>query len=337
MQLISGERNRLGRRGTDNSEAYREYLQGRFHLGKRTGDEIVRAIDNFSRAIEQDPSFALAYAGLAECYTLVGNAGYGSLPREQAIAHARAFAGKAIALDESLAEAHVSLGYVKFRIDWDWAAAEAEFKRSLQLNPGLAKAHESYALFLAIQGRLDEAMAEMKRAQQLDPLSPTVSNGVGRILHFQRKFDAAVLQFKKTLELEPGFADAYFSMGLSYQVMGRYDEAITVLKTAIHLSGNRLVMISMLGMTQGFAGRKQEAQKTFDDLLERSQKTPVSPYYFAIVSVGLGEIDRAFQYFDQAYAERDGILIYLGVDPINDAIRPDPRFSALLKKMGLLP
>jgi adenylate cyclase len=335
IQLLTGEKNLIEKRGTDNSEAYRQYLLGRSHLNKRTGDEVVRAIESFSRSVAQDSSFALAFAGLAECYTLAGNAGYGTLPREQAIANARTFASKALSLDESLAEAHASLAYVKFRIDWDWTAAETEFKRALQLKPGYARAHEWYALYLAIRRRFDESMAEMNRAQQLDPLSASVSTGIGRILHFERKFDEAVLQFKKTLDIDPQYAEAYFGMGMSYVLLRRYDDAITALNRALQLSGNRLVMVSMLALAQGLAGRKDEAQKIFDDMQAISKTTHVSPYYFGTASIGLGDVDRTFRYLDKAYEERDGILIYLGVDPIAETIWPDPRFAALMKKMGL--
>jgi len=332
IRLLSGERSLLDRRGTDNSDAYRLYLLGRSHLNKRTGDEVLKAIENFTGAINVAPGFALAHAGLAEAYTLAGNAGYGDLPRSQAIEHARASARQAIALDETLAEAHAALGYVKFRIDWDWAVAEAEFKRALELKPGYARAHEWYALFLAIKGRFGEAMPEMRRAQQLDPLSASVSNGIGRILHFERQFDAALLQFKKTLELEPDYAEAYFSMAMSYQLLRRYDEGIAALQKALALSP-RPVMEAMLGLAQGLAGRKSEAQKIYDDM--RSRQPPVSPYYLGILSLGLGDSDRAMQYFERAYEERDGILIYLAVDPVAEAIWPDPRYVALAEKMGL--
>ncbi len=337
VQLLSGERNLLERRGTDNNDAYRQYLLGRSHLSRRTGEEVVKAIECFTLAAEQDPSFALAYAGLAESYTLAGNAGYGTLPRDQAIDQARTSARKAVLLNESLAEAHAALGYVKFRIDWDWAGAETEFKRALELKPGYAGAHERYALYLSIQHRFDEALAEMQRAQQLDPLSASVSTGVGRMLHFERKFDEAILQFKKTLAIDPQYAEAYFGMGMSYLAQHKYDEAIAALKTAIALSGNRPVMVAMLGLTQGLAGHGNEARKIYEDMLQMSRTTPVSPYNLGLISVGLRDLTQAFHYFDQAYEERDGILIYLPIDPVAETIWPDPRFAALMKKMGLKP
>jgi len=335
VQLLSGERESLEKKGTESSEAYRQYLLGRFHLNKRTGDEVIRAIEYFDRAARTDSAFALAYAGLAECYTLAGNAGYGSLPRDQAITAAKYNAGKALALDESQAEAHASLAYVKFRIDWDWTGAEAEFKRALELKPGYARAHEWYALFLSILGRFDESMKEMLRAQELDPLSASVSTGIGRIDHFQFKLDEAAAQFKKTLELDPEYAEAYFGLGMTYMVAHRYDDAIAATQKAIQLSGNRLVMISMLGYVEGLAGHKEKTRQIIRDLQKQSLRSHVSPYYFGILQMGLGDMTTAFRYFEQAYEERDGILIFLATDPIAQSCWGDARFRELAEKMRL--
>jgi adenylate cyclase len=337
VQLLSGERSLLDRRGTDNNDAYRQYLLGRSHLSRRTGDEVGKAIEYFSRAVEQDPSFALAYAGLAEGYTLAGNAGYGTLPRDQAIARARDTASKAVQLDDSLAEAHAALGYVRFRIDWDWAGAETEFKRALALKPGSAAAHERYGLYLAIRHRFAEAQTEMQRALQLDPLSASVGTGLGRVFHFERRFDEANVAFKKTLAIDPQYAEAYFGMGMSYQGLHKYDEAIGALKTAIALSGNRPVMVALLGMNEGLAGHRDEARRIYEDMVQQSRTAPVSSYAFGLISIGLGDVDRAFAYFEQALAERDGILIYLAVDPVAETVWSDPRYAALVRKMGLQP
>ncbi len=335
IQLLSGERESLEKKGTENSDAYRMYLLGRFHLSKRTGDEVIRAIEYFAQAVQKDQSFALAYAGLAECYTLAGSAGYGSLPRAEAITNAKKFAAQSLALDESQAEAHASLAYVKFRIDWDWTGAEKEFQRALQLKPGYARAHEWYALYLSILGRFDDAMKEMMRAQDLDPLSASVSTGIGRIYHFEYKTEQAVAQFHKTLELDPEYAEAYFGLGMTYTVTGRYDEAASVLKKAIQLSGNRLVMLSVLGYAEGLAGHKEETRRIIQHLRDLSGKSHISPYYFGLLELGLGRMDAAYQYFEQAYEERDGILIFMTADPIADQSWNDPRFAELVKKMGL--
>ncbi len=335
VRLLSGEKNLIERRGTANSDAYRQYLLGQTHLNRRTGDEVMAAIGCFTRSIELDPGFALAYAGLAEGYTLAGSAGYGTLPRARCNELAREFAAKAVALDESLAEAHVALGYVRFRIDWDWAAADAEFRRALELKPGYARAHEWYALYLAIQRRFPAALAEMRRAQQLDPLSSSVSNGLGRILHFDHRFEEALTQYQQTLALDPRYAEAHFSRGMTLHALKREDEAIAALQTALELSGNRPIMRAMLGLIEGLAGRKDRAQAIYDEMLALSRTSPVSPYYLGLVSLGLGDIDRTFAHFDQALEEREGIMIYLAIEPATDSLARDPRYATLLQKMNL--
>ena len=334
VRLVAGERSLIERRGTTNTDAYFQFLLGRSHLNKRTPGEVEKAIESFTLAVEKDPEFALAYTGLAEGYTLAST-GYGTLPRAQANARARMCAEKAVALDESLAEAHTALGYVKFRIDWDWATAEAEFKRALELKPGYSKTHEQYALFLAIRLRFDEAMIEMQLAQQLDPLNPAVSTGVGRILHFERKFDQALVQFRKTLELDPQYAEAYFGMGMSYIGLRRFDDAIGALNTAISLSGRRPVMLAVLGMAQGLAGNRAEAEKIRNEILATSKQPPEAQYCLGAISMGLRDYDQAFEHFERAFEEKDGILIYVGVDPIMESIWTDRRFVALVNKMGL--
>ncbi len=335
VQFLSGERDLLARRAVGNSEAFRQYLLGRSHLNQRTGDEVLKAIECFSVSIGLDDKFALAYAGLAEAYTLAGSGGYGPLARAESNECARTAARRAVALDDSLAEAHAALAYVKFRIDWDWPGAEAEFKQALALKPGYARAHETYGLFLAIRRRFAEATAEMQQARQLDPLSAGVNNGLGRILHFERKYDEALLQFQKTLELEPGYAEAYFSIGMTQLAQRRYDDAVATLQTAIKKSGRRPVIIAMLGLTLGQAGRKDEARQIYAEMVEMAKTTPVSPYYLAIIVFGLGETDRAFELLQQAYAERDGILIYVPIDPVTEQFASDPRFTSIAQKMDL--
>jgi adenylate cyclase len=333
VRLLAGEKSQLERRGAGDPEATRAYLLGRSELNQRTGPAVINAIGHFTQAVALDPSFALADAALAEAYTLAGNAGYGNLPRDEAIRHARDFATRALAKDDSLAEAHAAHAYVLFRIDWDWAGAEAGFRRALALKPGYARAHEQLGLLLAILRRFPEAMTEFQRARDLDPLSLTVRNGVGRALHFQRRYDEAIAQFQQALALDPKFPESHFNLGLTYLAMGRYDEAIATLETALQLSNNRTVIAAMLGVAQGFAGRKVEAQRIYDEMLAKSE----SPYYLAILSAGLGQNDRAFRYFDAAVAQRDGVMIYMAAEPVFAALAADPRFGVFLRKMGLSP
>jgi len=337
VRLHTGEKDLIERRGTENSEAYRQFLLGRTHLNRRTGDEVMKAIGYFTRSTELDPAFALAYAGLAEGYTLAGSAGYGSLPRARCNELAREAATKAVTLDDSLAEAHAAMGYVRFRIDWDWVGAEKAFQRALVLKPGYARAHEWYALYLSVRHRFAASLAEMQRAQQLDPLSASVSNGVGRILHFDRRFDEALLHFRRTLELDPDYAEAYFSQSMTYLAMHRHDDAIAALKIALRLSGNRPVMMAMLGMMEGFAGHLDQARKIYAEMQSQARTGEVSPYYFGLICVGLGEKDQAFAYFEQALAEHEGIMIYLGIEPVTESLQHDPRYASLLTRMNLQP
>lgn len=335
VELLSGERELLTKKGTENNVAHDLYLQGLSHLNNRTGDEIVRAIELFTESVKQDSAFALAFAGLAECYTLAGNAGYGSLPREQAIARAKYFAAKAIALDPSEAEAHTSLGYVKFRIDWDWAGAESEFKHALELKPGYARAHELFGLYLSLMGRFDEALVEMRRAHELDPLSASVGTGVGRVLHFSERFDEAVAEFRKTLQLDPDYAEAHFGLGMTLTAMKRYEEADQELTLAKRLSGGRPAVIALLGVNLAKWGKKDEARAIIRQFDEMSQSGSLSVYYSGLVYASLDDFDKAMVCMEQAYKEHEGLLVYGNVEPDFIALRSDPRFISLMKRMGL--
>jgi adenylate cyclase len=335
VELLSGEKELITKKGTENNVAHDLYLQGLSHLNKRTGDEIIRSIDFFAESVKQDTTFALAYAGLAECYTLAGNAGYGSLPKDEAIRNAKYFAAKAITLDPSEAEAHTSLAYVKFRIDWDWQGAETEFKRALELKPGYAKAHEWYGLFLSLTGRFDEALVEMRRAQELDPLSPSVSTGVGRILHFSERFDEAVAQFHKTLQLDPDYAEAHFALGMTFTAMKRYDDAEKELTIAKRLSGDRPAIVMMLGTNYALWGKKNEAFAIIRQFDEMSKNGEITPYYSGLVYASLGNLDKAMVDMEEAYRQREGLLVYGNVEPGFIALRSDPRFKAIMRKMGL--
>jgi Tfp pilus assembly protein PilF len=196
--------------------AYQEYLIGRYFLNQKTPESVQAALVHFENAIKEDSAFALPYASLAYCYTLIGVAGYGGMARDTAETKAKAAVMKALQIDASLAEAHASLAYLKFRFDWDWKGADVEFKKAIALKPGYATAHEWYGLFLAVQVKLDEALKEMQTAYQLDPLSPSVNNGLARIYHFRKENDKVVTQVNKTLALDSNYAEAYFTQGINY-------------------------------------------------------------------------------------------------------------------------
>lgn len=334
VRLVPSEKEQLDKSLTSSVEAYQEYLIGKHNLNKRTSESIQAAQVHFEKAIEEDPQFALPYTQIAYCYTLIGVAGYGNLPRPFVESKAKDAVMKALALDSTLAEAHAALGYIKFRIDWDWKGAEESLKKAIELKPGYSTAHEWYGLLLGITVRLDEALREMQTAYELDPLSPSVSNGLARVYHFRRENKNALIQVKKTLELEPGYAEAHFSMGMTYFRLKDYENSEKELKKAIQLSGRRPVMLGMLGRTFLAAGKNDEAQK----LLTELQTAPINNdklYASAIIMNFMGRDDEAFRIFDKLADEKYGIMVYMRVERPFFSSNGDDRYSKLLAKMGL--
>jgi TolB-like protein/Tfp pilus assembly protein PilF len=335
IQLVASEKQQIEKKGTENAEAYRLYLLGKYQLNIKTAESIFKGIEYFNSAIELDPNYALPYVGLADCYTLIGGAGYGSFSRDEAIKLAKDAVNNALQIDNSLADAYNSLAYLQFRLEWDWEAAESNFKKAIELKPGFAAAYERYALFLALLGRNHEALPLMLRASELDPLSPSVSTGVGRIFHFSRQYDKAIEQFNSTLELDPDYVEAVFARGLTYSQMGRYDDAISELQKAIELSNDRLIIISALGSVYAMAGLNEEALKIYEQLINLSNDKYVSPFYFGIIDAALGNYDNAFDSLYKAYDEHFGILVYIKASPIYNNLKSDQRFVKLTRMIGL--
>jgi len=335
VQLVQGEQEQIGKSGTQDMDAYRLFLLGRFHLNKRTAEDIVKAIRYFEDAIAIDQNYANAYAGLADCYTLVASSGYNILPAPEATTKARQAVMKALELDETLAEAHTSLAYVRFRLDWNWAEAESEFRRAIELKPGSSRSHEWYGLFLSLKGRTEEALAEMKRAQELDPLSSGVSTGVGRVLQLGRRYDEAVVQLRKTIAMDSTYADAHFILGMTLSLQRKHAEGIRELETALRLSGRRPIIYARLGVAYAGAGRTREAEVIFDDLVKMVQSHKLSTYYLAMVHMGRQEYEQALDAFERAYEEHEGLLVYANAEPMTDSVRKHPRFQALVRKLGL--
>jgi TolB-like protein/class 3 adenylate cyclase/Tfp pilus assembly protein PilF len=333
IQLVASENEQLGKGGTGNLEAHRSFLVGRFHLNKRTATDIGKAIGFFHDAINADPEYAEAYTGLAECYTLVAAAGYDILPRTEATAQARQAVMKALEIDETLAEAHTALAYVRFRLDLDWPGAEREFKRAIELKPGNARSHEWYALFLSALGRHQEAIAEIRRASQLDPLSSSVSTGVGRILELARRYDESVTQLRKAIAMDSTYADAHFILGMVLTHMGNYPEAISELKVAYRLSGERPVIYSFLGLTYAAAGKTAEAEKIFEDIVQMWTEKKVPVYHLALVHIGRKQYAEALERLEEALTEHEGLLIYLKSDPMVDPLRKQQGFQEFLRKI----
>ncbi len=334
IQLVSNEKQQIEKLGTGNAEAYRLYLLGRFYLNKRTKESIFKSFEYFGEAIKLDPDYALAYVGIADYYTLIGGAGYGSLAQDEVILRAKAAVNKALALDESLADAYNAQAYINFRLEWNWEEAEHNFKKAIELKPGYAKAYERYAFFLVLLGRSEEALSFMLRAQDLDPLSASVGTGVGRIYHFSGQTDKAIEQLKKTLEMAPDYAEAVFALGLSYAQKKMYKEAISELKRAIDFSNGRPIIVAALGNVYAISGMRSEALDIYNDLLSQQRDKNLSPFYAAIVNGALGNRDDAIDALYQAYEEHFGLIVYINAEPLLDPVRSEPRFIQLLSMVG---
>lgn len=328
LELADAQKRQLVKRHTENAEAYQLYLKGRYFWNKRTDESIQKAIEHFQQAIERDPDYAQAYAGLADSYTLAGSAGYGGLTPHEAVDRARAAALHALQIDPMLAEAQTSLAFIKFRFDWDWNGAERAFRRAIELNPNHATAHHRYAIYLGAMGRHDEALDVIKRAQDLDPLSLIINAALGRLLHFAGHYDQAIQQYRKTLELDPNFGEARFDLGMTYLDRSQLDEAIAQFEEAIRLSGPRGTIVGTLGYAYALAGREEEARKILDEL-----SWPA--FEVALIHLALGQTDQAFAWLEKAYQERDGAMAYLKIEPTLRTLRTDPRFQDLIKRVGL--
>jgi eukaryotic-like serine/threonine-protein kinase len=332
LQLTGEERKRLTKRATGNMEGYQIYLKGRFWLGKRTPEGLGKAIEYFQQAIAKDPTYALAYAGLAECYSWLPALAF--VPPKEAYPRAKEAALKALEIDDTLAEAHTSLAQVKVSQDWDWSGGEREFQRAIALNPDYAMAHFWYGWTLANMGRSEESIAEMKRALELDSLSLEVNWFLGAVYLFARQYDQAIEQCRRTLELEPNFFAPHSFLGVTYIQKSMYKEGIEELEKAVAISPSNM-SLSFLGYGYAAAGRRPEAQKVLDQLNERAKQKYVAPLQRAIVCAGLGEKDQAFEWLEKAYEER--FIIVIKVHPAFDPLRSDPRFADLLRRMNLQP
>ncbi len=336
VHITTEERKQLTKRPTDNVEAYHAYLKGRYCWNKRTDQDVRNAIEYFKKAIDADPTYALAYVGLADSYLVLGGFGIATLAPKDAFPKACQAIARALQIDDTLAEAHTSLGYCLANYDWNWTAAQHEFDRALELKPSYAVAHHWYGfLHLAAFGRLDEAIAEMRYALDLDPLSLPVGSNIGLILYLARRYDEALAHFKRNLEMDRSFVYTHWEMGLAYEQCGRYDEAIAAFQKAITLSGTSTLPRALLARTYALAGKKSEALALLDELSELSTQHYVSPYRIAAVHAALGDRDRAFAWLEHAYGGRDGWLIWLAVDPVVDVLRSDARLTELLHKLGL--
>lgn len=334
LQLTSDEKRRLTKRYTEDVEAYQAYLKGRYFWNKRTEEGMRKGVECFRQAIEIDPLYALAYAGLADSYNLLGI--YNVLPPPEIFPKAKAAAVKALEIDDTVAEAHTSLASVLQHFDWDWAGAEREYRRALELNPDYATAHHWYANYLITMERHAEAMEEMRLARRLDPLSPIIDGNIGNLLYYTRRYDRALEHFRKILKMEPDFYGTHSNLGGVYEQKGMYEEAISEFEKALALDDN-LSTRAWLGHAYALAGKTAAAHEVINDLKERAQSRYISPYDIAMIYIGLGDVGQAFAWLDRAYEDRSDSLVWLRIDPRLDSIRSDPRLIDLMERVGLGP
>jgi eukaryotic-like serine/threonine-protein kinase len=333
LQLTRAEKKRLTRHHTENAEAYRLYLQGRHYWNRWTEEGFYKAIEYFQQAVEKDPTYALAYTGLADSYVLLGWNSY--LPPKEVFPKGKAAAMTAIELDPNLAEAHAPSAALLWLHDWQWAEAQTEFKHSLELGPTYATANHWYAEYMMTMGRHSEAMARMKASHELDPLSLIINVAVGWAFYFARRYDEAIEQLRRAIELDPNYPVTCWILGLLFRKTGRYELAISEGEKGVKLSGGSPLMRAALAHTLGAAGRTKEALQMLDELTQLAKQKYVAPYFFAGIHIGLGENDRAIEYLEKSYEEHSHWLIYLHLDPSMDSLREDSRFQRLLRRVGL--
>jgi TolB-like protein/class 3 adenylate cyclase/tetratricopeptide (TPR) repeat protein len=319
-------------RSTDSIDAYLIYLRGRQFWNKRTQDSLKRAIELFEEALSIDPNYAMAYTGLADCYAVLALLEF-MAPRD-AFPKAEQAVAQALALNPDLAEAHTSLGLIKFQYGWDWEAAEREFGISIDLNPNYPSAHHFFADYLKAMGRFDEALREIEKARELDPLSLAINTGVGHVLYLSRQYDRAIEEYRRAVELDPDFMATHVWFGRPYLEKGMYAEAISELEIAVKLSGESTLALAMLGHGLASAGRRNEAIQILEKLRERSQSQYVPSYWIAVIYNGFPDREQVIQWLQKAYQERSSWLVWCNVEPRFSWLKDDENFVALTKAIN---
>lgn len=335
LQLTPAQRERLASAPAVIPAAYEDYLKGRFYWNKRTEEGFQKAIVQFNQAIAQDPKYAPSYAGLADTYSLLGSVPANALEPRVAMSKAREAAAKALALDETLAEAHVSLGYVKMAYEWDFPSAEAEFKRAIELNPAYPTAHQWYAFYLTAMGRATDAERENLLAKQLDPLSLSVNSQIAWSYYIARRYDDAITQSQKLIELEPNLYTSHLYLGLAYEGKKLYPQAIAEFEKANALSGGNPIILGALGHTFAVSGDKTKALELIRRLVILSKQRFVPGLYPAAIYSGLDDKDGAIRWLTKAVEDRSDYCLFLPLEPEAENLRTDPRFKQLVRQIGL--
>jgi tetratricopeptide (TPR) repeat protein len=334
VTLTAPDRARLTRARTADPDAYQAYSKGRFWWNKRTEEDLKKAIGFFQQAIDKDPNYALAYDGLADCWIPLG--WYGFVAPSEAFPRARDAITKALSLDHSLAEAHTSLAFVTVYYDRDWAGADREFRRAIELNPNYANGHHWYAEFLSLVGRHAQAIAESQRARELDPLSSIIDSWVSSRYYLARRYEDAIKEGRNAVDLGPDFAPAHLVLGYAYEQKGMLREAVTEFETASRLAAGSMYSASLSHALAG-EGRRSEALNLFQVLRTTAKHRFVSSYDLAICEMGMGNKEQTLDLLKAAVQERSPRVAFIGVDPRFDELRADQRFAALLRSLGLQP
>jgi serine/threonine protein kinase/Flp pilus assembly protein TadD len=331
-KLSGAEETKVTKAGTSDTDAYQAYLKGRFYWNRRSSENLKKALEQFKAATERDPNYALAYVGLADCYVVATE--YTGVPSTETLPKAKAFADRAIAIDDQLAEPHATLGQINSQL-WRWSEAEAEFKRAIELNPNYATAYHWYSIMLKDMNRKDEAATAIKRAQELDPLSMPIGANISMLYQLQNNHEASVKNSLKLIELDPTYGRSYEYLGLSYLKLGRKAEAIAALEKAVQLTNNQNVVVSELGYVYAASGKRTEALAVLKDLEAKYARKEAAGIDVASVYAGLGEKDKAFQWLEKDFQNRDGRLITFRWEQQFESLIDDPRFKDLLKRMNL--
>ena len=318
-----------------NPDAFEDYLKGRYYWGKRSEDALGKAIHYFQSATEKDPNYALAYAGLADCYGILGAAIVGTVPTSEVAPKAELAAKKAVALDPALAETQTALATVQFNDDWNWKAAETGFQRAIQLNPSYATAHQRYSLYLIAMGRTEESLTEMNRARTLDPLSLSMNFSLGWRLYMARRYDEAIAQLLNTIEMDSTYLLAHIVLGQCYEQTGRYPEAISELRKASALALDSPPVLAALGHVYAVSGNRAGAMQLLADLKSQATRRYVSPFYIAFIYAGLDDHEQALAWLNKSYQDRSNNTVFLNVVPQFDNLRSDPRFQNLKHRIGI--
>ena len=333
VKLLGKREDRLIKDYADNLEAYHLYLKGRYYWNKRSGEGFQKALEYFQASLAESADFAPAYAGLADCYVEAAN--WGMMPAAEAWPKAKEMALKAVEIDPTLAEAYVPLGMARMIYEWDWPGAEREYLRAIELNPGYAAAHMQYSMYLVATGRLAEAYRQIRRALDLDPLSIPLNSYLAGVFYYSREYDRSIEQCHKALELDSKDIELHVDLGLNYEQQGRFDESIKSYETASALSGGAPIILGVLGGVFAKAGARDKALAIEAQLNEIAKENYVSPGGWAMLYIGLDDKDKAFEWVAKACDNHDTVVCYLGVGPTWDPLRTDPRFQAMLKRIGL--